>query len=212
MLLLLQTGAGYVFQSWRYEVESGRRGALLAELQTLLLPSIGDAGTTCRGVHRSTGDCSTSFFFFFPVPRQPLEIASTSVSRLQVTFALHDTSDQSIADIEPPFYSIVLQNIFLFLFLALFFSLFLYIPPFSLFSLFLLIPLWKGKKYNDSPPTLSLFLVSIITFYIFKSLHSKYVESDLLYILSSLINGRITFSNICIIDIAITQNIFIFKF
>lgn len=50
LLLLVMTRArGYALQSWRDDRMDRR---LLAKLQPLLLPPVGDAGTTCRGIHR----------------------------------------------------------------------------------------------------------------------------------------------------------------
>lgn len=56
LLLLLVTQAEGTFQSWRDDVDRGCR-ALLVQLQPLLLPPVGDASTTRRGVHRSAVSC-----------------------------------------------------------------------------------------------------------------------------------------------------------
>lgn len=61
LLLVMVARAGNALQSWR-EVDRGG-SARFVELLPLLLPPIGDAGTTRRGIHRFAGSSRASSSF-----------------------------------------------------------------------------------------------------------------------------------------------------
>lgn len=140
LLLLVMTRArGYALQSWRNDM--GRR--LLVKLQLLLLPPVGDAGTSCRGIHRSA---SCPVASSLPVSKQPRSCYELhSHGRMMRRRWVRVMSGMPTRSLFP--------GEFLFAtFFLLFFSLSLSLSLFlSLFPL----PLWKGKKRDGAPPVLA---------------------------------------------------------
>lgn len=74
LLLVMTRAGGHVLQSWWDDMD----WRLLVKLQPLLLPPVGDAGTTCRGIHRFASCPAVSSLPLSKQPRSCYELHSHS--------------------------------------------------------------------------------------------------------------------------------------